>query len=59
MILTFNRAFDTIKNREKAIETIIECGCDRLLTSGSNTNTYILIPLLILIQVENQMPLMV
>ena len=40
MILTFNRAFDLVKNRQAAIETIIECNCDRILTSGRNANAY-------------------
>ncbi|MFW6267634.1 MAG: copper homeostasis protein CutC [Marinilabiliaceae bacterium] len=32
--VTFIRAFDLVPDPEKAIETIIQCGCERILTSG-------------------------
>lgn len=34
MSVTFHRAFDLCRNPEEALDTIIELGCDRLLTSG-------------------------
>jgi copper homeostasis protein len=32
--VTFRRAFDVAENPFQALETIIECGCERVLTSG-------------------------
>jgi copper homeostasis protein len=34
--ITFNRAFDRCRDAFEALEDIIECGCERLLTSGQS-----------------------
>ena len=34
MSVTFHRAFDECRNPEEALEQIIDCGCQKLLTSG-------------------------
>ena len=35
---TFHRAFDGIKNKFQALESVIECGFKTILTSGEETN---------------------
>ncbi len=46
MSITFHRAFDVCRNPQKALEEIIELGCDRILTSGQQANAEAGIPLL-------------
>ncbi|RYG98106.1 copper homeostasis protein CutC [archaeon] len=38
MMLTFHRAFDICSDMELALDSIIMCNCDRLLTSGQSTS---------------------
>jgi copper homeostasis protein len=38
MEVTFNRAFDQVNEPLKALQQVIDCGCDRLLTSGTKDN---------------------
>jgi copper homeostasis protein len=38
--VTFHRAFDRTKNAYEALENIINCGCQRILTSGQVPNAF-------------------
>lgn len=40
MEITFHRAFDRTKDAIKSMEDIIECGCQRILTSGQVPNAF-------------------
>jgi len=40
MGVTFHRAFDRTKNMFEALEDIIECGCERILTSGQKPTAF-------------------
>lgn len=40
MEITFHRAFDRCKEPLQALEAIIDCGCNRILTSGQLPNAY-------------------
>ncbi len=40
MGVTFHRAFDRTKNMFEALEDIVDCGCERILTSGQKPNAY-------------------
>ena len=39
LVTTFHRAFDMVTHQEKALETLIELGFDRVLTSGGQQST--------------------
>ncbi|MDR0538451.1 MAG: copper homeostasis protein CutC [Tannerellaceae bacterium] len=46
MSVTFHRAFDLCRNPFKALEEIIDCGCNRILTSGQAPDAEAGIPLI-------------
>lgn len=46
MSVTFHRAFDVCRNPQQALETIVRCGCQRILTSGQQATAEQGIPLL-------------
>lgn len=50
--VTFHRAFDVCRNPQRALEQIIELGCDRILTSGQQPTAELGIPLLKELQLQ-------
>lgn len=60
MSVTFHRAFDVSNEPFQALDDIINCGCDRLLTSGQKNKAYAGIDLLknLIIKANNRIIIM-